>query len=100
MDNFTQLKDLLPRAIAKYGVSREVRAAFVCDRTRNAITTIWGNEGGIRPLYFKDGVITVEVDNSALAQDVFMRKGELINMIESSEVLSGSIKDVRARVSG
>lgn len=91
---FTQLKDLLPKAALKYGVAKEVKAAHICDRARRAVSEIWGAETReARPLHFKDGVLTIEVDDSAWAQEVFMKKNELIDAV-------GEIKDVRTRVKG
>lgn len=91
MDNgFTQLKDLLPKAAARHGVSREVRAAHVCDRAKRALS---GMEG-VKPLYFKDGVLMLEVPNSAWAQEVFLKKNKII------EEVGKGVKEVRTRVKG
>ncbi len=100
MHNFTQLKNLLPRAIARYGVSREVRAALIRDRAKNTVAEIWGDDSGIRPVYFNEGILTVEVDHSALAQEVFMKKAKFIELVEAGAGLPGVIKDIRTRVSG
>ena len=94
-DGFTQLKDLLPKAATKRGVSKEVRAALICDRARKGIRDIWGADvSGVRPLHFQEGVLMVEVENSALAQEVFMKKNDLI------ESVGEGVKEVRTRVKG
>ncbi len=94
---FTQLKDLLPKAAGKYGMQREVRSALVRDRARQAVRDIWGSDvSEIRPLYFKNGVLTVEVDDSAWGREVFLKKEELIELIGSDL----GIKEVRTKVAG
>lgn len=97
---FIQLKELLPRAVSKYGLSREVRAAMVRDKARRAVRQVFGAEGySVRPLFFKDGVLHIEVDDSAVSQLVFMKKEELIARIEEGSMLKGQIRDMRIRVS-
>lgn len=98
---FSQLKDLLPKAIGSYGMTREVRAALVRDRARKAMRNIWGDDiTEIRPLFFKGGVLVVECENSAWGQEVFIKKEELVALIEGEGVLKGSIKDVKTKLRG
>ncbi|MFA6528107.1 MAG: DciA family protein [Candidatus Gracilibacteria bacterium] len=98
---FSQLKDLLPKAIGSYGVTREVRASLIRDRARKAVRHIWGDDNlEIRPLFFKGGILVVECENSAWGQEVFMKKNEFIEFIERDGPLKGSIKDVKTRVRG
>jgi len=96
-DGFVQIKDLLPKAVSKYGVQREVRGALVRDRARQAVKDVWGSEvTEVRPLFFKEGVLVVEVENSAWGQEVFMKEEELIELI-GKEL---GVKEVRTRVRG
>ncbi|MBU1018846.1 MAG: DciA family protein [Patescibacteria group bacterium] len=88
--NFTQLKDLLPNAAVKHGIPVEVRAAHICDRGRRALA----DTPGAIVLHFKDGVLTVEVENSALAQEVFLKKNQII------EEVGKGVKEVRTRIKG
>ncbi|EKD47706.1 MAG: hypothetical protein ACD_65C00325G0002 [uncultured bacterium] len=97
---FIQLKELLPKAVSKYGLSREVRAAMVRDKARHAVTRFFGAENySVRPMFFKDGVLHIEVDDSAVGQQVFMKKDEIINFIDAELSLKGQVKDVKIRVS-
>jgi len=99
--DFTQLKDLMLKAAGKYGMQREVRAALIRDRARQAIRAVWGDEvTEIRPLYFKNSVLTVEVDDSAWGREVFLKKEELIRLVESEGGLKNCIKDIRTKVVG
>jgi len=96
---FTQLKDLLPKAVNKYGLNREVRAAMVRDKARKAVVRIFGAENySVRPMFFKNGILHIEVDDAAFSQEVFMKKEEIINFIDEDLALKGQVKDVKIRV--
>ncbi|EKD64006.1 MAG: hypothetical protein ACD_51C00101G0006 [uncultured bacterium] len=98
---FLQLKDLLPKAVGSYGMTREVRAALVRDRARKAVRNLWGDDiTEIKPMFFKDGILMIECSDSAWGQEVFMKKQKLIELIEENVTLKGSVKDVKTRIKG
>jgi Dna[CI] antecedent DciA-like protein len=79
---FEGFQQFIPRAASKYGVRREIDAAKICHDFRTLIPTLFEGkktpEKFINAAHFKDNALTVEVDSSAWAQEVVMRKPKII----------------------
>ncbi len=84
--NFVNFKSLLPRAINRYNVERETRAAHICARFRDLAPGILGHEGGslMRPKYFKGGTLYIAVPNSLWAQRLVIHRHDLIMKLNLS----------------
>jgi hypothetical protein len=86
MNDFIQLKDLMPKAIAHYKMERETRAALICRRFREMAPEIVGDGCAtvISPKFFKRGVLYVSVPNSLWAQKVYVHRHELLMSLNGS----------------
>ncbi len=71
----------MPRAANRFGISREVTAAKICQDFRNVLPLLFPHpeaEIHITPAFYKDQTLTVKVDTPAWAQEVVMRKHKII----------------------
>ncbi len=79
---FEGFQQFIPRAASKYGVKREMTAAKICHDFRTLIPDLFEGketpEKYIAAAHYKDSTLTVEVDSSAWAQEVVMRKPKII----------------------
>lgn len=98
MNKFVQFQNFLPKAIAKYNVSREARAAQVCARFRKLATEVIGEDAlkHIGPKFFKHGTLYVRVPSSIWAQRVYVHRHELMIALNLDEALH--VKDIRTLV--
>lgn len=98
MSNFVNFRDFLPKAIAKYNVSRETRAAHVCARFRKLAPNVIGEDSlkHISPKFFKHGTLYVRVPSSIWAQRVYVHRHELMIQLNLDDSLQ--VKDIRTLV--
>lgn len=79
---FEPFQNFLKKAANKYGVSTEIQAAKVCHDFHSLIPEIFQKmetpEKYISPAFFKNHTLTINVENSAFAQEVIMRKPKII----------------------
>lgn len=71
----------MPRAANRYGITREITAAKICQDFRNILPLLFQHpeaEMHIRPAFYKDKTLTLKVDTPAWAQEVIMRKHKII----------------------
>lgn len=80
MTDFMDFKKLLPKAIERYNMTRETRAAQICARFVKLAPSIIGEDAPehIRPKYFKGKTLYVAVPNSMWAQRLYIHRHELI----------------------
>jgi hypothetical protein len=80
MSDFTRFQDLIPRALKKYKMSREARAAQVCQRFRELAPDMIGKEAleHVRPRFFKGGTLYIGVPDSVWAQKVYVHRHDLL----------------------
>ena len=80
MSDFTHFADLIPRAVAKYKMTREARAARICARFRDLAPGLIGADAPIyiKPKCFKGGTLYVSVPDSVWAQRVYVHRHDLI----------------------
>ena len=79
---FEPFQNFLKKAANKYGVATEIQAAKVCQDFRSLVPEIFPKietpEKYISPAFFKNHTLTIDVENSAFAQEVIMRKPKII----------------------
>lgn len=69
------------RAANRYGVGQQITAIEVCQNFRNLMPELFTHkEAGqyISPAHYKNHVLTLNVANTAWAQEVLMRKPKII----------------------
>ncbi len=100
MGDFTHFIDLIPKALARYKLSREARAALVCARFRDLLPGIVGgdaSDSGVHPKYFKNGFLVVAVPTSIWAQRIYVHRHELLHRL-NLHLGKEWVKDLRAVV--
>lgn len=101
MNDFIQLKNLIPKAIAKYKMTREARAAHVCERFRRLAPDLIGEDvlNHVRPKFFKGHTLYLSVPNSGWAQRVYIHRHDLIMRL-NLDAENEDVHEVRAYVEG
>jgi hypothetical protein len=99
MNDFWDFTKLLPRAIERYNMTRETRAALVCKRFRDLAPEIMGKKisDHVEPKYFKSGTLVVAVRHSAWAQYVYVHRHDIIMKMNLS-LEHEWVKDLRTVV--
>lgn len=71
------------KAAARYGVGKEIQAVKVCYDFSQLVSVLFYDketpEKYIKPAYFKGNTLVVEVENPAWAQEIIMRKPQIID---------------------
>lgn len=98
---FTPLQKILPKAINKLGVGREIEAALICEKYRKLAPQFLHRAAldHTFPKYYRQKILTVGVENSGWAHHVVMRKKELISAINAS-IGQSVIKDIKTKIIG
>lgn len=84
MGDFIHFSEFIPKALARYKLNREARAALVCARFRDLLSGIVGEDAakeGVKPKYFKNGILVVTVPSSIWAQQVYVHRHELLHRL-------------------
>jgi predicted nucleic acid-binding Zn ribbon protein len=90
---------LMDVAANKKGFSRTFRSIRVCHHYREYIRDTFSQDAmkGTNPLYFKDGILTVGVENSAWAQQILMHQ-HLILEAMNYKLGGGMVKSIKIRM--
>lgn len=84
---FDPFQNFLAHAARAHGIGKEVRAAKVCQNFRSVIPEIFKHienpEKYIDAGSFRENYLVVNVENSAWAGEVIMRKEEIIKAINT-----------------
>lgn len=96
---FTSLQKILPQAITKLGMKREIEAALICEKYRKLAPQFIHRAAldHTFPKYYRRKILTVGVENSGWAHHLVMRKKELIEAINTSMEKS-VIKDIKTKI--
>lgn len=98
---FQRFQDLLPRAAARYGISKEYQAIKVCQTFRGILPDIFKGkkeaQNCIRPGSYKENKLTIDVDSPGWAQEVIMRKEKIIAEM-NAKMGRQVIKDLKTRL--
>ena len=82
---FEPFQKFMDRAAGKYGMTRQIKAAEVCESFRKIIPELFKEPDTaarfVKPAHFKDGQLTISVDSPAWAQEVIMRKEKIIRSL-------------------
>lgn len=99
MKDFSHFSQWIPKAIARYNISRETRAALVCERFRKLAPTLIGAESldHVQPKYFKHGILYIAVPNSLWAQQVYVHRHDLIMKLNIN-LENEWVQDIRTHV--
>ncbi|MBU1151967.1 DUF721 domain-containing protein [Patescibacteria group bacterium] len=83
--SFESFQKFVPRAINKYGISKEAHAAEICHYARLTIPELFSThpepEKNITPARYQDGEIVFNVSSPTWGQEVIMRKPKIIDEI-------------------
>lgn len=93
---FIPLSKILPRTIQKFGLTRQARAALVCERYRKIAAQIFTPQIQINawPKYYKNKTLVIGVNHPAYATEVIQQKEKILQFLnEKCEV-----KDIRTKV--
>lgn len=99
MSDFIDFKKFLPKALEKYKVTREARAALICNRFRDMAPGIIGGDASenIRPKFFKGHTLYIAVPSSVWAQRVYVHRHDLIMKL-NLEAGDETVHDIRTVV--
>lgn len=101
MNDFVHFKSLIPKAIAKYKMTREARAAHVCERFRRLAPELIGEDAlnHVRPKFFKGNTLYISVPNSGWAQRVYVHRHDLIMKLNLDSDRE-DVHEIRTHVEG
>jgi len=79
---FVPLEKLIPKVAQTFGIAQEMKAAKICHDFRMLtpeLFSVFADQ--ITPAHYKNFTLTINVQNSALAQEVAMRRVQIIDKI-------------------
>ncbi len=86
--SFTPFQKFLPKAAAHYGVKKEIEAAQICQHFRALTPELFKKlpdaKNYVSPAHYQNRTLTLRVPNSAWAQEVIMRKPQIIEEMNKS----------------
>jgi Dna[CI] antecedent, DciA len=100
MDDFFSFAELVPKALVKYKIEREARAALVCQRFRTLMPTVLGEDApaAVKPKFVKGGTLYVAVPSSVWAQRVYVHRHELLVQLNLNMAENSGVDDIRTQV--
>lgn len=83
---FTHIANIIPKAIRTYGLTRQAKAALICEKYRKVAPSIFSAEILINawPKYFKGKTLVLGVSHPAYAEEVSQRKHKLKALLNES----------------
>lgn len=101
MNSFVHFKELIPKALAHYKMTRQARAALICARFRDFCDEMISPDADamIRPKYFKGHTLTIAVPSSLWAQRVYVHRHELLMKL-NLDLEKDWVHDIRTVVEG
>jgi len=79
---FQHFQKFFDKAAQNYGVTRQIEAAKICHDFRKMIPDLFNNEEAVNYIdacSYKEMELIINVENSAWAQEVVMKKTKIIN---------------------
>ncbi len=97
MSDFFSFVDLLPKALAKYKLSRQARATLVCKRFSDLMPSILGEDAKmlVHAKYLRGKVLYIGVPSSIWAQRVYVNRYELLMKLRLSLGETDDVEDLR-----
>ena len=82
---FEPLIKFIPKTAARFGIGLESSAAKICHSFRMLTPELFPTHRDVdlfvRPASYKEGTLTINVESSAWAQEVIMRKTQIIKKL-------------------
>lgn len=82
---FEPFQNFIPRAAGRYGITKEMEAAKICQDFRALMPQIFNRvphaADYIQPAYYKNRTLVLNVASPAWAQEVIMRRPKIIEEI-------------------
>jgi len=80
-----QIKNLLQQSVNRAGITKEVRAAVVCNEFDKIITGIFGNKAKnkVKAQYVKNNTLTVAVLSSVWGQEIKLHEQEILEKLHN-----------------
>ena len=77
------IKNLLKKRLNQAGLSKNIRTSLIIEEFEKIILQIIGNNASerVRPLYIKNGILTVACLSSAVMAEINFKKQLIINKI-------------------
>lgn len=99
MSDFQDWKKWIPKALAKYKMTRQARAALVCERFRSIAPDLLGKEvpAAVQPKFVKNHILTISVPSSLWAQKVIVKRHEILEKL-NADVEGAQVDDIRTVV--
>lgn len=96
---FLSLKNLLPGAVAKSGMSKQLEAHEIVEGAAKAFVFCFGAAmaGHIKVDYFQRNVLFITVSSALVKQEVKMRQNDLLVKIQQN-LVSTKVKEIRATI--
>ncbi len=96
---FIPIQKILPKAIAQLKMTRQTRAALICEKYRKLAPTLVHQEAlkFTSPLFFRNKILIINVVNSAWAGHLAKCKPDLIKAINGA-LGHVEIKDLKTRL--
>ena len=98
---FESFTNYLGKAANRYGIAKEINAIKICQDFKQLVPEIFKEkeapEQYIQAAYFKNNVLVVNVENSGWAQEVIMRKSEIIKEM-NSKIGREVVKNLRTKL--
>jgi predicted nucleic acid-binding Zn ribbon protein len=80
---FEPFQKFMTKAANRYGVGKEIQAIEVCHNFSQFVPVLFHDketpEKYIKPAYFKKDILVIEVESPAWAQEIIMRKPQIID---------------------
>lgn len=95
---WNNIQDLIPKAAGKYNFAKTLNAINICREYRSLADTYLPKLDGEKiQVSYKDGVLTLKVENSALVQEINMKK-HLIQDDLNNKFGPNKIKEIKIRL--
>jgi predicted nucleic acid-binding Zn ribbon protein len=96
---FTPIQKILPKAIKKLGLAREVEAALICEKYRKLAPQLIHVNAlqHTSPKFYRGKTLTIGVVNSSWAAALMAQKERLIELI-NKELGKKMVADLKTRV--
>jgi len=90
------IKKLLAKRIQQSGLSQQVKTSIIIEKFKKVSKLIFGTKISqkIKPLYIKNKVLTVACLSSVVAQEINLRKNEILENIQQN-LGEETIKDIK-----
>lgn len=96
---FTPFQKILPKALANIGLSREAKAALICERYRKLAPRVVHEQALLHtmPKFFRGATLTVGVTNPAWAGRIATCKKDLLAALNES-LGKKTVEDIKTKV--